>query len=178
MDIKNNYELIRHGIRVGNLAEELSKSLNLEKALCDISFICGNYHDIGKLYIDADILYKKDRLSDKEFNIIKQHVISYSNFFESNNLKHSIILNAIKHHHENYDGTGYPDGLKGENIPLISRIIKICDCYDALTHRRVYRKKVYTKIEAVEIMKHSSEFDPNVLKIFIGLISNSKKIGA
>jgi HD-GYP domain-containing protein (c-di-GMP phosphodiesterase class II) len=179
MDIVNDYELAKHGIRVGALSEELSKSLGLDNTMCKMAFISGTYHDIGKYYINPNILYKKDKLNMKEFEYIKRHTTSYSNFFNNNNINDPMILKAIKHHHENFDGTGYPDKLKGNQIPVLSRIIKICDYYDSVTSKRVYRNIEYTKDEAIDIMiKHINEFDMSILKTFIKLIEHTAKLGA
>ena len=129
-------------------------------------------HDIGKLGIPDKILLKKGPLTKREFEVVKQHpkiaveIISAAEF-----LKDSIPY--VLHHHEWFDGGGYPDGLKGENIPFGARIISIVDVYEALTADRPYRKAL-TKKEAIKLIKNNSgtQFDPKLVDAFIGLISS------
>ena len=129
-------------------------------------------HDIGKLGIPDKILLKKGSLTKREFEVVKEHpkiaaeIMSVAEF-----LKDSIPF--VLHHHERFDGRGYPDGLKGENIPFGARIISVVDVYDALIADRPYRKAL-SKEEAIKIIKDNSgtQFDPKVANVFLDLIKN------
>lgn len=161
--------MINHSIRVANLVNRLTTLINLSKETKQDISISSIYHDIGKTKIDYKILNKPTKLSDYEFNQIKKHSNYGYNIGKQIGLNNN-ILNNILYHHENYNGTGYPKGLKQENIPLGARIIRICDVYDALTSKRAYRDAV-VPIIALEIMKSEKEnFDPYLYKAFLKII--------
>lgn len=107
-------------------------------------------HDVGKIKISPDILQKTSRLTDEEYKEMKKHTIyGYDTCMEYKNFRH--LANIVRAHHENLDGTGYPDGLRGSEIPKEARLLKVADVYDALTQRRQY-KDGYKQSEALEIM--------------------------
>jgi len=132
----------------------------------------GLLHDFGKIGIDEELLLKIDKLTANEREEIRLHVIKgfhiLSGFEEFGE-----ILIGIRHHHENWDGSGYPEGLSGENISLIGRIIAIADSYDAMTSARPYRK-VKTKMYALnELRKNAGiQFDPELVEIFISIVND------
>jgi len=167
----------KHSIRVSNYAVMLAKSLALPKEEIQRIRIAAMLHDIGKIGIDRNILLKKGPLSKKEYNAVKRHsefgaeILRPLKFFDP-------IASIIRHHHENYDGTGYPDGLKGEDIPRASRIISIADSYDALTSKRTYRN-AYSEEEAKKIMRGEAgtRFDTLFLKKFIDCLCRQAKTG-
>jgi putative nucleotidyltransferase with HDIG domain len=129
-------------------------------------------HDIGKLGINEFVLNKPTILTEAEFIMIKHHTILGYRLIEPF-LFDSLIGEAVLSHHENYDGSGYPSALRGEEIPLIARLIRIADFYDALTSERPYRHSL-KPMEAIEVMeKNSNWFDPNLLSVFI---KNLKKL--
>jgi response regulator RpfG family c-di-GMP phosphodiesterase len=144
-----------------------------EKDLYFLNFltenVSGNLHDIGKIGIPDDILLKSGRLTDEEFDIIKKHPIIGSNIIGHLGMW-TDEQKIIRHHHERFDGNGYPDRLKGEGIPLLSRILSVADVYDALTTDRSYRKKMSDHM-AVKIIKEnaSSQFDSEIVDIFLEL---------
>jgi HD-GYP domain-containing protein (c-di-GMP phosphodiesterase class II) len=163
--INNLTELRNHNNRVGFLAFNLAKRLKLDDDLKNDILIAGKYHDIGKNLIPKDILFKPGRLTDSEFEIIKMHP-KYSYYLMKDLEFSNNVCDMIKHHHENYDGTGYPDGLKGVNIPVGSRILKICDVFDALTSDRVYRDRLNI-VDALQIMnKEIDTFDFDIFSVF------------
>lgn len=129
-------------------------------------------HDIGKISVDDQILNKPGKLTDKEwFEMRKHSEVGYRIAMSSPELMS--IANYILTHHERFDGNGYPQGLAGDNIPLLSRILAVVDAYDAMTEDRPYRKGMLKQEAIAEIMKNEgTQFDPEVSKIFIKIISN------
>ncbi len=124
-------------------------------------------HDIGKIGIEDQILKKTEGLSPKEFEIIKQHSTMGAEILEPIRQLREIIP-GVKYHHEKVDGRGYPEGLKGDNIPLLAKIVAVADTYDAMTTDRPYRRAL-SKEEALEELKRcaGTQFDENVVKAFI-----------
>ena len=157
---------MKHSVKVTNYAVYLAEKLKLPKEEVERIRLASMLHDIGKIGIKTSVLMKPSPLTKEEFTEIKQHpqlgveIIKPIKFM-------SALIPIIKHHHENYDGTGYPDGLKGKEIPSTARILAVADAYDALTSDRAYRK-AYSSREALKIMEKESgkKFDPQILKIF------------
>ena len=138
--------------------------------------IAGYLHDIGKIGITDSILKYPSRLDDKKKRVIENHANIGGDIIGSvSSLKH--LAGFIKHHHENFDGTGYPDKLKGDKIPAESRIIRIADFFDALSTDRVYRP-AFSVERTIAMMKDKSEqfFDPEILDIFLEVINKSSPI--
>jgi len=135
----------------------------------EIIFHTAPMHDVGKIAIDPEILHKKDALNEDEFNIMKKHTELAHSFFKKSDreiIKSADII-AIQHH-EKWDGSGYPKGLKGSDIHIYGRIVALADVFDALTHKRVY-KDAWSIDQAVEHIKKSSgsHFDPQLVAIFL-----------
>ena len=131
---------------------------------------CSFLHDIGKVKIPESILYKPGRLTDEEFEMIKQHpVIGEQILRPIPSLRHT--LPVVRHHHEKYDGTGYPDGLKGNEIPLAARIVCITDSFDAMVSDRPYRKGLPVE-KAVEELRNGAgtQFDPELVEAFLKVV--------
>lgn len=148
-------DLLEHGIRVANLSMKIKKSKKL--------WIASSMHDIGKIGMSS-IVNLKRKLTEKERKLIQNH--SQKGFCLLNKFNPEIAT-IVLHHHENYDGSGYPSGLKGQNIPFESRVIRIVDVYDALTNERPYKRR-FTKKEALEIMiKEEKNFDPLLFQEFL-----------
>ncbi|MDD5772453.1 MAG: response regulator [bacterium] len=143
-----------------NITSELR--LDLQRA----SFL----HDIGKLGINNDILLRRGALNPEEWKIIRKHPEEGAHILEPM-FGSGEVIRIVLHHHENYDGTGYPFGLKGEDIPLGARIINIVDSYDAMTSHRPY-SKAKTRKEAIMELKRCSgtQFDPNAAAVFIEIL--------
>lgn len=161
IELSSRDDLFSHLLRVGNLSFELAVRLGLEEDLCYKCFIAGCYHDHGKLFLKKEILNKPSKLSNAEMEYVKTHV--FLGALEVYKLEEDLfILNSILHHHENYNGTGYPWKLKYEDIPIGARILRVADSYDALISRRSY-KAAYSSFEAISIMNNESDFyDPEV----------------
>ncbi len=139
-----------HCDRMRSICLILGKSLNLTSLeMTDIEY-SAILHDLGKIGIVDSILNKVDTLTKEEFDIIKEHpLIGEKILSEIETLQN--VSKIIKHHHENWDGSGYPDGLKGEEIPLLSRIVTVADVFDALTSNRPYRKAISADEALLEI---------------------------
>lgn len=125
-------------------------------------------HDLGKVFVDKKTLNKPGKLTNSEFEELKKHAyLGYQYIKEKFNLPPTSYVAALSHH-ERYDGTGYPNALKGETINLFGRIIAVCDVYDALTSDRPYRKSMLPSDAMEYIMGNSgSHFDPNIIKLFL-----------
>jgi len=156
-----------HSIRVTSISQAIGKELGLSKEAIRILRISALLHDIGKVGVPESILGKPAPLSENEFIRIKEHPSRGAEIIE--NIKNvEEIVTAVKHHHERYDGGGIPDGLKGDNIPLISRIIAVADAYDAMTFDRPYRKGVTSDKAVKEIQRCSgTQFDPKIVEAFV-----------
>lgn len=162
----------QHSLRVSRLCEEMGKVLSLtEDDIKELKTV-GLLHDIGKIAIEENILNKPERLTDDEWEEIKRHPeIGYRILSTVNDM--SEMAEYVLAHHERWDGKGYPKGLKGEEIPLQSRIITIADSYDAMVSDRSYRSALSEEV-AIEELKSSSDsqFDSELVKIFIEKVLN------
>lgn len=155
-----------HSDRVALISSILAGELGYdEKARYQI-YITGLLHDVGKVGIPDGILNKPDRLTDEEFDVIKKHpVIGYDILKDLKQF--SFVLPAVRHHHEQMNGRGYPDGLSGENIPLDARIMAVADAYDAMTSSRPYRDGMpFEKAESILKENRGPQWDPQVLDAF------------
>jgi HD-GYP domain-containing protein (c-di-GMP phosphodiesterase class II) len=158
------------GVSVLSIAIGLSLGLSTND-LYELGF-CALLHDIGKMAVPIEIISKPAKLTASEFEIVKQHPAKGADFFSKHNLANRRICAGILTHHEKYDGTGYPNGLKGNGIPLFGRIISIADVYDALTSVRPYRQPS-SPPEAIEYIMGSSgnAFDLEIVEAFLKKVS-------
>jgi len=156
-----------HSVNVAIISLAIAYHLKLSRSDMLIAGTAALLHDIGKLLIGTDLINKPGSFTDDEYEIIKTHCRKGYEILSSGNNLSVKIAEAVLSHHEHYDGTGYPNGLKGEEISLFSRIICIADVYDALTSNRPYRRGC-SVLEAIEyIMAYSGTlFDPGLVKIF------------
>lgn len=164
---EKSHETQQHAERLTRLAKETGKWLNLTQQDLDELELVATLHDIGKVAIDGRILNKPDKLNEKEWLEMKKHSeIGYRIAMSSPDLVP--ISDFILSLHERWDGTGYPQGIKGEEIPLLSRIVSVVDAYDAMTENRAYRKAMSEEEAANEISKNAgTQFDPEVVKVFL-----------
>jgi HD-GYP domain-containing protein (c-di-GMP phosphodiesterase class II) len=156
-----------HSERVHEISCFLGKHLGLRKKARDVLHWASLFHDVGKISVPDVILNKPGKLTEEEFAIIRQHpVVGHNVLSHIEQLREA--LPGIRHHHEKLDGSGYPDGLAGDQIPFTARIIAVADVYDALTSTRSYRPAMPTK-KALDIMREGSgnHFDPRVLQVFL-----------
>ncbi|MBE3114558.1 MAG: diguanylate cyclase [Actinobacteria bacterium] len=176
---ERDYETEEHSKRMEDLSLLLGKKVNLKGNELNELRLLAVLHDIGKISIPDSIIFKPGKLTSKEWEIIKKHpVIGYRVARSSPDLIQ--IAKGILYHHERWDGKGYPEGLKGNKIPLISRIVAIVDAYDAMTNDRPYRKAMSKKKALGEIERESgAQFDPSLAKIFTKILTGESlvKIG-
>jgi putative nucleotidyltransferase with HDIG domain len=155
-----------HSTRVSVYAGEIARMLGLSPAEVAVASRAGILHDLGKLVVMDSILQKPARLTSEEFAVMREHPVNAARI-----LKPFRFLDkeaeAIKSHHERFDGKGYPLGLKGDQIPLTARIITVADAFDAMTSNRSYRSAMPLEVAAVEISRHGlAQFDPAVIDAF------------
>lgn len=152
-----------HSMRVAEIAVLIGREMQLESEELEYLHLASHLHDIGKIGVPQKILQKPGELIQEEIRKIQEHpVIGFELLLKTELPK--AIMEGILHHHERYDGFGYPHCLKGETIPLIARIISVADSFDALTSHRSYRRKVGFKEALAEIHQHTKEqFCPEVI---------------
>jgi diguanylate cyclase (GGDEF)-like protein len=164
---KKDYETEEHVKRMGDLALLLGKGLNLPEDKLNELVMLAALHDIGKIAVADSIILKPGKLTPQEWELVKKHPeVGYRIAKSSTDL--AAIADAILTHHENWDGSGYPEGLKGEKIPLVSRIISIVDAYDAMTNDRPYRR-AFAKEQAIAEIRRCSgtKYDPKLVEVFL-----------
>ncbi|MFH1994626.1 MAG: HD domain-containing phosphohydrolase [Nitrospinota bacterium] len=156
-----------HTERVSDYSLAIGKSIGLTDSQLDKLKLASILHDIGKIGVKDTILLKKGKLTDEEFAEMKKHA-EYGHEILSPIAQLKEILDGVKFHHERYDGKGYPDGLKGDEISMEARIIAIADSYDAMTSDRPYRKGLTTEKAKEELARCSgTQFDPEIVEIFL-----------
>lgn len=166
---KSNRESM-HSNRVSTICEAIASKMNFDKVNVKKIMIAGLVHDIGKIGIDGNILDKAGSLSLDEWCEVKKHPEIGWRILSSAN-EYLDLAQFVLNHHERWDGSGYPNGVKGEKIPLESRIIAVADAYDAMTSERSYRK-AWSKEEAIKELKRSSgtQFDPQIIDVFFNQV--------
>ena len=164
-----------HSRRVAEFSIGIGKELGLSEGELEFLELSATIHDIGKIGIGESVLNKPGKLTDEEFLIIKSHVVKGSKILEPMSRLRA-LMPGVRHHHEKYDGTGYPDGLKGDEIHLVARIISIADTYDAMTTSRVYRKGLPKEVAFKEIEKGAgTQFDPKLALAFVEFMRNNEE---
>lgn len=161
-----------HSDRVSEYSVLIGKKLGLDEKTLHILKIGGLFHDIGKIGIPDSILLKESKLSDEEYSQIKNHPMIGVHMLGDAAI-FTDILPIVKHHHERYDGRGYPSQLVGEDIPYVARIAAVADTFDAMTSKRSYRDSLPIDIVRAEIERCSgTQFDPNIAKVFLDIMDN------
>lgn len=157
----------KHSYQVSNLCKQIGRALNLKADDLNELGQAGLFHDIGKISIPDEILKKPGRLTDAEFEVIKSHTEVGYQILRAADEYSDLAIYAL-HHHEKWDGSGYPGKLKGNDIPLYSRIITVVDAFEAMTADRPYRKRLSKKEAISEIVRCSgTQFDPSIAKVFV-----------
>jgi len=169
-----DYYTGRHTERVARFAVELGKKVGLSDETLSYIEKGGRLHDIGKVGIPDKILQKRGKLTLREYSEMQKHTLIGEHICKSlKSLKN--VIPIIRSHHERWDGSGYPDGLKGEEIPLMARIVSIADAYDAMIHKRPYRDAL-TREEALHLLKigKKKSWDPELVDLFVPIVSVSR----
>ena len=161
-----------HSDRVSAFAVLIGEKLGLSDDDIKTLRVGGLFHDIGKIGIPDSILLKESKLTDDEYSEIKNHpsigahILCNAEVFKD-------IIPIVKHHHERYDGRGYPSQLKGNDIPYLARIATVADAFDAMTSKRTYRNSLPIDVVRAEIEKNlGTQFDPEIGKVFLDIIDN------
>ena len=171
---ERSQETKEHAERIAVLSKMIGKKLNLPENNLDELELFSMLHDIGKVGIDDRILSKPGKLNDEEWAVMKTHPeIGYRIAMSSPEFKS--VAPYILSHHERWDGKGYPQGLKGKDIPLLSRILAVADAFDAMTEDRVYRKALSKKVAIEKIRTNAgTQFDPEIALIFVELMEENE----
>ena len=161
-----------HSSRVTGYAVRLARTLGVSDPSIETLRYAGRLHDIGKLAIDEVTLHKDAELSEEEWALIREHPATGEHIVQSLGFLDR-AKPIVRHHHERWDGTGYPDGLKGEEIPFLTRILSVADCYDAMTSERPYRAAMSRDKAVAELEAGTSrQFDPAVVEQFVDVVDN------
>ena len=161
-----------HSDRVSEYSVLIGERLGLSEEQIKTLRIGGLFHDIGKIGIPDSILLKPAKLTDEEYSQIKNHPSIGAHILGSAAIFQDIIP-IVKHHHERYDGNGYPSKLKGEEIPYLARIAAVADTFDAMTSRRSYRGPIDVEHVKEEIKRcEGTQFDPQIAEVFIEILNN------
>ncbi len=162
-----------HTERCSWYSTELAKELNLADEEVSILSLASLLHDIGKLVVPDEVLGKPGPLNEDEWRVMRQHPTSAMHILSQMDSV-SEALPGILHHHERFDGTGYPDGLAGADIPLASRILTVTDAFDAMTSNRPYRRAMTIEAAIEELEANSgSQFDPEIVEAFVAMITKN-----
>jgi diguanylate cyclase (GGDEF)-like protein/PAS domain S-box-containing protein len=172
MVFEKSYETEEHASRLSDLSQRIGQAIGLNDYEMEELRLLSVLHDVGKIGIPDKILAKDGPLNREEWDVMRKHPEKGYNLAKATpELKN--IAEAILHHHERWDGTGYPSGLKGEEIPKLSRILSIIDTFDVITHSRSYKKaqSVQAALHEIELCA-GSQFDPELSRIFIGIMQD------
>lgn len=172
VDAKDSYTR-GHSDRVSKYSVLIGQSLGLNNSDIELLRIGGLFHDIGKIGIPDRVLLKEGKLTDEEYDEIKKHPSIGAHIIENSEVFDELIP-IVLHHHEKFDGTGYPDRLKGNDIPRLARIVAVADTFDAMTSKRSYRDPLPLEVVINEIKRCSgSQFDPYVAEVFLNILENN-----
>lgn len=162
-----------HSVRVGHYAAALSKAMGLSEKQVSDMFMIGLLHDVGKIGVPDDILNKPDKLTKDEFDIIKRHTVIGRDILSEMPIVNHLAEGAY-HHHERYDGSGYPKGLKGEDIPFVARVLAVADAYDAMNSDRVYRPRLPKEVIKSEFFNgRGTQFDPKMADVMLKIMDTT-----
>ena len=169
---KRDGQTFGHSQRVGELCESVARLLHLSDEACNTIRIGGILHDLGKIAIPDSILLKPSKLTPEEYEIIKTHPVEGAQILAEHPEQRG-VAEIVRHHHERWDGAGYPAGLKGDQIPIGSRIVNACDAFDTITQARVFRPTVRTPAEAIRELKDlaGTWYDPQVIQALEKIVS-------
>jgi len=165
--------MVAHSTRVAAYCDQMAESLGLPRKERLLLYLAAAFHDIGYLATPAYILRKPSVLAEEEMEEVRVHPVRGAEVFATEEGLGD-IARAIRHHHERFDGSGYPDGLRGEGIPLFSRIILVAETYEAMTHHRAYRRALSPGDAQRRLQEISgSQLDPEIVKHFLAIVGNN-----
>jgi putative nucleotidyltransferase with HDIG domain len=165
-----------HSERVATFAAQIAEQLNLSVDEIELTRLAGSLHDLGKLAIPEEILRKPEGLTDPERLVLERHPQIGYRMLES--LGVDPIADWVLHHHERWDGHGYPDGLAGDEIALGARIIFVADAFDAMTSDRLYRAALSFDEAVAEVARCAgTQFDPDVVAAFVACVAHPLAVG-
>jgi putative nucleotidyltransferase with HDIG domain len=168
VDAKDAYTC-GHSERVAALSKMLAQQFGLDDAQVERIYMAGILHDVGKIGVPEAVLKKPGKLTVEEFEQMKKHPAIGAKILQDVKQIQDIIPGVL-HHHERFDGRGYPYGLSGHNIPLMGRIICLADCFDAMTSTRTYRKAMPLEVTLADIRRCSgTQFDPALTEAFLSI---------
>lgn len=168
VDAKDAYTC-GHSERVALLTRQLAREMRLPEASVERFYMAGLLHDVGKIGVPERVLQKEGKLTDEEFALIKKHPEIGARILGDIKQIEDIIPGVL-HHHERWDGRGYPYGLSGKGIPLMGRVLCLADSFDAMTSSRTYRKALPLEVAIAEIQRSAgTQFDPELAEIFVGI---------
>ena len=177
IDAKDTYTH-GHSSRVAEYSRRLAEMNNKSQKECDEIYYSALLHDVGKIGVPLEIINKIGKLTDEEYAEIKKHPVFGDQILSSIQTAPYLAVGA-RHHHERYDGRGYPDGLSGEDIPLIARIIAVADAYDAMTSVRSYREPLTREAVKDELRKGiGTQFDPTFARIMLRVMDDEERNNA
>lgn len=159
-----------HCCRVGEYARRLSRDLGLDQYEQKVAEFSGLFHDVGKIAVPQGIIHKPARLDLEEFALMKKHPEFSEQIIQafSGNPFFKDLISPVRSHHERIDGRGYPDGLSGDQVPLLARVILVVDTYDAMTQNRSYRQALPVEAVYSELKTYAgTQFDAQVVKTFL-----------
>lgn len=177
IDARDQYTAF-HSHNVADYARNIAKELGLKQGEVDSIYLAGLIHDIGKIATPDHILQKEGGLTEEEYAIMKKHSEDgYQIIKDMKRFEELGISAIIRHHHERFDGKGYPQGLKGTEIPLGARILGVADAFDAMTTNRSYRQKLSIETATDELQRYSgTQFDPAAAKAFLKVLKREGKL--
>lgn len=159
-----------HSERVGHYSAALAKALGMSDSQASDIYMIGLLHDVGKIGVPDYILKKPEKLTTEEFDIIKTHTTIGNDILSEMPIVEN-LADGAHYHHERYDGSGYPEGLAGEDIPLVVRILAVADAYDAMNSDRVYRPRLSKDVIKSELVTCSgTQFDPNIASVMLEIL--------
>ena len=169
----NDEDTGAHIVRINEYSKALASRLGMDKTFIDTIYYSAQMHDVGKIHIHPDILKKPGALSSEEYEQMKAHC-TYGAHILGDSPRLKMAREIAQHHHEKFNGRGYPNGLRGKAIPLSARIVALADVYDALRQPRVY-KEAFSHAKTMNIITRGDgrtrpdDFDPDLLKAFVAI---------
>ena len=176
LEAKDAY-LKGHSIRVAEYATAIGRKLGLDPNALDTLSLGGNLHDIGKIGVSEEVLHKRGALSDSEYRHIMEHTVIGARILGPLLSDHGSIIAIVRSHHERLDGKGLPDGLKGDQIPILVRAVSVADAFDAMTSERPYRPSLPVERALTELRDgHNVQFDPDVVEAFVRAYPSAQQL--